>query len=77
MSKTSDVHRYGNCFARGLELIKARDHSSRNGEQGLGGAECLSLKPCWEGSVPSTSTIVGKWSCSSIFTVGKSSKMKR
>ena len=32
-----DVHRYDYGSARGLVLIEARDHHSRDGEQGRGG----------------------------------------
>ena len=32
-----DVHRYGYGSVRGLTLVKARDHPSRDGEQGRGG----------------------------------------
>ena len=34
-------------------------------------AECLRLKPCWEGRVPSASTISGRMSHSRIFTAGQ------
>ena len=37
--------------------------------------ECLGLKPCWERRVPSASTMDGRMSRSSIFTVGQSSEM--
>ena len=39
--------------------------------------ECLGLKPCWEGSVPSASTMDGRRSRSNIFTAWQSSEMGR
>ena len=32
-----DVHRYGYCSAKGVTLVEARNHPSRNTEQGRGG----------------------------------------
>ena len=39
--------------------------------------EGLDLKPCWEGRVPSASTMAGRMSRSRIFTAGQSSEMGR
>ena len=45
-----DVHRYGS--ARGFVLVEARDTLAEI-ESRVETVECLSLKPCWEGCVPS------------------------
>ena len=37
VERLRDAHRYGDCSARGLSLVEARDHPKRNGEQGGGG----------------------------------------
>ena len=37
--------------------------------------ECLGLKPCWEGHVPSASTMVGRRCRSNIFIAGQTSEM--
>ena len=34
VERLQDVHLYGYGYARGLALIEARDHPSRDGEQG-------------------------------------------
>ena len=37
VERLRDVHRYGYGSARGLPLVEARDHPSRDREQGRGG----------------------------------------
>ena len=63
VKRIREVHFSCYCSARMLTLVKTRDHTIRNGEQGRGDGV-----PCWEERVPSASMMDGRWSCSKIFT---------
>ena len=59
----------------GLRWLKPETTLAEMGSRAKA-AECLGLKPCWKGRVPSASTMAGRMSRSRIFTAGQSSEIR-